>query len=123
SEGSGSIVLELARATSVEEVIVESGGARPVTVTVVEAPAARSPRGQLTPWPATVQVVGVAPTGATPVSIESLTTTPTPVLGAVVVTARVEVTSAPAIAGSGVVVLVIDRSAFAATGVSVRLPT
>ena len=66
---------------------------------------------------------GVVDCGTTPSESVSVTTTPTAVSGPSLVTVIVDVTSAPATAGSGVVVFVMRRSAFGATGVSVGLPT
>ena len=80
---------------------------------------------QVTTCPATVHepTDAVALVAVTPSERVSVTTTLTAVFGPALVTAIVDVMSAPAIAGSGVVVFVFDRSAFSATGVAVSLPT
>ena len=118
SARSGSMVSELTPARFPNAVTVGGGQGPPTTVTVAEAPLARLPSPQLTPWPRMphVPTLGVALIGATPSDSVSLRTTLTAVLGPALVTVSVDVTSAPATAGSGAVVLVIDKSAFGGDG-------
>ena len=97
-----------------------------MTVIVADAPLARLPRLQVTTCPGGARrspTDGTTLVAVTPSDSVSVTTTLTAVFGPALVTVMVDVTSAPATAGSGVVDLVTARLAFSATGVAVSLPT
>src|SRR5262245_8796832 len=129
SAGSGSFVVDDARATSDVASIVDPVGTRNVIVTVTAAPAPTPtlPTGHDTvrsePGGAHVPAEADAETKSTPAGTSSVMTTSAAVFGPSLVTVIVDVAVAPELTGSGVVDLVTCRSAFAIAGVLVSLPT